>query len=356
MNSTSLVFIVCFLSFAAMSSLAAQEQTMKPYFEFTLPYVDTAKGKNETITRAEIDSLWNEFKEREKNHREALAEEAGMSKESVNLQRDCEHAHWPFEGDEYKGVVVLFHGFSACPQQYHEVGPLMAKKGYEVFAPTIVGHGYVYTWNEPEELQGLERVQAWMWKLLGSEKTKPVSATDNFFALPYEEKYYAEYVKRVNEMMKKMPAPRVVVGLSLGGAVAMYTGATTVGKDSTEAMYERQLLTVPIVQFYHPAVSQTVEFTTHSNWEKMGKRARSFLPSWLVFDGLARMDFGWGPNCEVERTEGRAGICQVRFPSLFHRTASCYNEHQQQQKTVRLWSNGHVQRSWSRHCKTDRCT
>ena len=90
----------------------------------------------------------------------------------MKLQKDCEHGHWPFEGDEYKGVAILFHGFSACPQQYHEVGPLMAKKGYEVFAPTIVGHGYAYKWNEPEEKEAglFERTFSWVRKLTEREE------------------------------------------------------------------------------------------------------------------------------------------------------------------------------------------
>jgi alpha-beta hydrolase superfamily lysophospholipase len=39
------------------------------------------------------------------------------------------------------GVVVLFHGFSACPQQYDVLGPLIAAEGFDVLLPLTPGHG-----------------------------------------------------------------------------------------------------------------------------------------------------------------------------------------------------------------------
>ena len=34
-----------------------------------------------------------------------------------------------------RGLVILLHGFSACPQQYNELAPQLANAGFDVLAP-----------------------------------------------------------------------------------------------------------------------------------------------------------------------------------------------------------------------------
>ena len=45
------------------------------------------------------------------------------------------------ERREEEGLPVLFHGFSACPQQWDLISPLLAKRGFDVLMPLNPGHG-----------------------------------------------------------------------------------------------------------------------------------------------------------------------------------------------------------------------
>ena len=41
-----------------------------------------------------------------------------------------------------KRVIVFFHGITNCPYQFHDLGPIFYKKGYNVFVPRAPFHGY----------------------------------------------------------------------------------------------------------------------------------------------------------------------------------------------------------------------
>ena len=49
----------------------------------------------------------------------------------VSLQKGCEPTRFSSPANvPYRGVVILFHGFTACPQQYFELSPHLAAEGY----------------------------------------------------------------------------------------------------------------------------------------------------------------------------------------------------------------------------------
>ena len=65
------------------------------------------------------------------------------------LQQDCVPRRFPSTAPNstYKGVAVLFHGFSACPQQYFQLAPRLAAEGYDVLLPLTPGHGNNYSFH-----------------------------------------------------------------------------------------------------------------------------------------------------------------------------------------------------------------
>ena len=59
----------------------------------------------------------------------------------------------PPQGVRAKGVVALFHGFTACPQQFVDVAADLAASGFEVLLPLLPGNGRV-----PRVVEGTKRV------------------------------------------------------------------------------------------------------------------------------------------------------------------------------------------------------
>lgn len=71
----------------------------------------------------------------------AYARKTKSEAPGATLQEGC--APLRIEGTKpIKGVVVLFHGYSACPQQYDLLGPEIASRGFDVLLPLNPGHGY----------------------------------------------------------------------------------------------------------------------------------------------------------------------------------------------------------------------
>lgn len=48
--------------------------------------------------------------------------------------------------DRFKGVVVFFHGYSACSEQVESVSEMLANNCVDVLAPTMPGHGNAPVW------------------------------------------------------------------------------------------------------------------------------------------------------------------------------------------------------------------
>lgn len=44
-------------------------------------------------------------------------------------------------GDKAAGVIVFYHGFTSCPEQFRELGRQMFDEGYNVFIPRMPHHG-----------------------------------------------------------------------------------------------------------------------------------------------------------------------------------------------------------------------
>jgi dienelactone hydrolase len=46
-------------------------------------------------------------------------------------------------GERTERAIILFHGLTACPFQYHELAQLFYDEGYNVFVPRLPRHGYI---------------------------------------------------------------------------------------------------------------------------------------------------------------------------------------------------------------------
>ena len=57
------------------------------------------------------------------------------------LDPGCEPMRFPSTADTYKGVVVIWHGFSSCTQEMTVNAPPIAALGYDVLLPVLPGHG-----------------------------------------------------------------------------------------------------------------------------------------------------------------------------------------------------------------------
>lgn len=183
----------------------------------------------------------------------------------VSLQKGCEPTRFsPPANVPYRGVVILFHGFTACPQQYFELSPRLAAEGYEVLLPLLPGHGHVPQRNGSTIVDDVSDLPT------GATKAR-----------------YADIGRQMNDIARASTGTRVMGGLSLGGAVA------TAAIGAAPGLYARALLLSPL--FAIPGVSGTAL-----------KAANVLTPTRRT---------GWGEGCLTERTQPnpRAGICEFQF-------------------------------------------
>lgn len=151
---------------------------------------------------------------------------------------------------------MLLHGFTACPQQFEKLVPLLTSKGYTVFTPVLPGHGYK---SEPR----------------GS------GFNDYIADLVTREEDYRVFGREMHQVMQAAGGEKAIFGMSLGGGVAAWIGHL--------GGYDRTMLAVPMIsagRFFDP-------FLTYLNLSP----ARRYRP------------LSWGQGCEDERASGRAGIC-----------------------------------------------
>jgi pimeloyl-ACP methyl ester carboxylesterase len=188
------------------------------------------------------------------------------------LQPGCEPVRVAHRG-AYKGLAILFHGFTACPQQYLD-GPngergfadYLAAEGFEVLLPVLPGHGR---------------------QLRPGEAGAPV---DDVVAIPTDEGRgaYGQIASDMNAIARAATAPvKAIAGLSVGGAVA--TSAVA----QAPALYQHALIMTP---FFGPA--------ENGFW----------LPVANAVAGGFRMS--WGQGCLDERAGGRAGYCDFLITNV----------------------------------------
>merc|ERR1719247_1883204 len=108
---------------------------------------------------------------------------------------------------EYVGTAVLFHGYSACPQQFFAMAPALAAKGFDVLLPLNPGHGNSLDAPEP----------GWVKCLTGCEMPDGSEGRrDNTEGIPTSPRQWQAFVDKINDIAKLAPGKRVVAGISIG--------------------------------------------------------------------------------------------------------------------------------------------
>jgi pimeloyl-ACP methyl ester carboxylesterase len=166
-----------------------------------------------------------------------------------------------------KGVVVMFHGFGGCPQQFFELGYRVAERGFDVLLPLLPGHGVLADHGEQDDLS-----------LLPSG--------------PGQDNRYTELARRMNEITAQSPGIRVTVGFSLGGAISL--NASLLANN----LYDRQLLISPMLTIRGGTV---VEGFAMFLGRIPGVRNIIVKPS------------TFRKECKGWQALGRAGFCDYRY-------------------------------------------
>lgn len=184
---------------------------------------------------------------------------------SPGIQKDCVPVHYPATS-AYKGVVVLVHGFSACPQQWFAMAPLLTQQGYDVLLPLLPGEGLKYS-------------------------TVNGKVQDDYTQLPMNSSVYGSFSDTMSSIVALAGGEKVVGGLSMGATIAMGASRAVLA-DGTTGLYSRVLVVCPLIHLAN-------------------KAADLALNGAFVAPGLAKKVFPFGAECEVERSFGRAGICNM---------------------------------------------
>ncbi|MDJ0927071.1 MAG: alpha/beta fold hydrolase [Gammaproteobacteria bacterium] len=202
--------------------------------------------------------------------------QAGIA--DVELQFGCRPRRYrpPADGPR-RGAILALHGFSACPQQFFQLGPELAARGYDVLVPILPGHGLLPDEAGNEDLSTVPTAETWA-------------------------QAYGGLAVQMNDIMLLSPGQRVVVGYSLGGTLAINAAFRD------RELYERMLLIAPLIAIRG---GEFVEF--------LGDLAGRFpgVRDWKVKPA------SYQEICDAWTAAGRAGFCDYRYehvPALIQLT------------------------------------
>ncbi len=201
---------------------------------------------------AETMAIWNEY----------VASEVKQDK----LQTNCEPTYYEAKSaPESKGIVIYFHGFTPCPQQFFDMGKALAEQGYDVFIPLLPGHGRV--------------------PLDGAMGNK-----EDVKKLPERAEIYEAFVQKMVRLAASAKGDKIAIGLSGGSNLA------TAAIAADPKIWSRALIMAPFYKIPGALgpVSATIDFI--------------------------KGDFqnSWGQKCKDQRKQGggRAGICDYEVNAM----------------------------------------
>lgn len=190
-------------------------------------------------------------------------------------QPQCAPRRWAPQG-EPRGLIVAYHGFTACPDSMEGLGPALAAAGYEVLAPLLPGHGRA----QPSPLPSGKLV-------------------DDVSDLPAREDWqrYQSFATRWADVLAEAKGEHGVVGLSLGGTVASLTVSAR-----PEAV-DRALIGVPF-------------FSLSNDFVKLVLGVAAGVDALLKANPIDPVENAWGGSCEADRAAGRGGYCSFRVRNV----------------------------------------
>jgi pimeloyl-ACP methyl ester carboxylesterase len=180
----------------------------------------------------------------------------------------------PPAGVPVRGKVIMIHGFTACPQQFFEWSEQLAEKGWVSYLLTMPGHG----------------------------RSPLPGGGEDFESIPGygDDSGYADLARDVVKLAKSDELPTVVVGVSVGGAIAL--DAVLQSPED----FEQALLLSPFFAVAH-GLGRTLGLPL------VGRAP--FIQNKMI---------GWGAPCIEEMKLGRGGVCNFRLHHIA--TAQSYGK------------------------------
>ncbi len=227
-----------------------------------------------------------------------------------NVPNDCGPFYMPASPDvPYIGTAILYHGFTACPQQYYELAQILAKKGVASFVPLLPGQGRgpVPTIDSPKKI-GEQSLAAYYGEFI------PGMKGDDW-------KRYLNFVHDINGFVVTLPGEKFVSGVSVGGALATYSYLAAPG------LYKRALISSPFLGAPGPDLIRRSETGVASDLRQKLSDVIYKITGTLV-DQLSKdmafvgaLPVGWGDSCLRHQVAengqlGRRGICHFKVENL----------------------------------------
>lgn len=225
---------------------------------------DLSKIENQTVR-----ALWEQHVERETVTENTAPDQA--------VQPDCHPRFYPArDGVKRRGMVMYFHGFTACPQQYFDIASMLADRGFDVFLPLMPGQGRAPS-GDSDHLDDLPSQARW------ASNTPP----------PPHPRYVA-FVEEMNQIAEHSTGIKALAGLSGGAGLA--TGAAIAGQSDDGNLWDRVLLYAPY--YLNPGIQ---------------RYASGILG--FIYPGLTN---NWGEACLVNRSRpgGRHGYCSIKVENV----------------------------------------
>ena len=234
-----------------------------------------------SFARAEMPEVSNQS-----HHFQELWNDYAASVQVHPLQKGCHPRLMQASGKvPFRGTVLLYHGFTACPDQYEEWGDHdLTQAGFDVVLPVLPGHGREWTGKDHQEndLSGMPNRKNWL-------------------------KVYSQFVGQMNQLMKESAGEKIIGGLSVGAEVAI------AGMLADPGLYARGILLSP---FFRYAIPKEGMIKTKLNSLKPGFVDWISNPS-NPFNWVSKTPQSWGKNCEVlERNLGRQGYCHFTLENV----------------------------------------
>jgi pimeloyl-ACP methyl ester carboxylesterase len=222
--------------------------------------------------------------------------------ESRGLQENCKPRWYKAkEGVDFKGTIVLHHGFTACPQQFFEISErYLVPAGYDVLLTVLPGHGG--KWDEKNH-----------------DDYEALMGRNNF------EQVTEEFVEQINAVMEKAAGEKIAGGLSIGSEFAYDSVLRKPG------LYSRLIMVSPFFRLstdkkeFEPGkhlflkILQAVAGPINRSRPKLIDNLADPKPPLLLrpFKGFKNSRSGWGEGCSVtERNGGRAGTCEFSLDKI----------------------------------------
>ena len=325
-----------------------------------LAFVLIALASWRSTAFAKNEETWEEVPVNCDDPRSFWEEHVCEVKNKAVLQLQC-HPRYILSGKRRpKGLIVGFHGYTACPDSFESMIEAWVLAGYDVMMPLLVGNG-----RKPGEC-------ADMTSAVFSDFTVCVDG-NRIDSLPLSRQGYMDFVATINAIVKEEKETRkyrkvFVSGLSHGGPLGSYATSSGGGlydgniamnsffgfsspatdrvfntcvEDALSVQDCASLLTGQItdnfdvglapegfVQFVDDTIRENLPNDySYEDYAVVNAVIRRIMTELAEnYDSLEEGDLkilineatlSWGPKCTEENDNGRGGICAFRLRNLF---------------------------------------